>query len=145
GADQGGQDVHHGGFPGAVRAEQREDRPLGDGEVDVIEHYLVAKRLPQPGDRNRGQGGGHGGHLSSFQERRITMSPYLVRALTSTVWSEGPGPSDESSWLWIRPNCVWTSSRAAVPASMPTSISPRLVLSEAEPRVIPPTRTSPLA
>jgi hypothetical protein len=75
GADQGGQDVHHGGFPGAVGAEQREDRPLGDGEVDVIEHYLVAKRLPQPGDRNRGPGGGHCCHLSSFQERRITMSP----------------------------------------------------------------------
>ena len=75
GADQRGQDLHHGGLAGAVGAEQREDRPLGDGQVDAVEHHLVAVRLAQPGDRNRGPGGGHCCHLSSFQERRITMSP----------------------------------------------------------------------
>src|SRR5262249_12870190 len=37
------------------------------------------------------------------------------------------------------------SSRAAVPAGMPTSISPKPGLSEAEPRMTSPTRTSPLA
>jgi hypothetical protein len=69
GADQGGQDVHHGGLPGAVGAEQREDRPFGDGEVDAIKHHLVAERLPQSGRRNRRPGGGEGCHRSSLNVR----------------------------------------------------------------------------
>jgi hypothetical protein len=43
GADQGGQDVDGGGLAGAVGAEQREDRALGDLEVDAVEHDLVTK------------------------------------------------------------------------------------------------------
>ena len=43
GADQGGQDLHHGGLAGAVGAEQREDRPLGDLQVDAVENDLVAE------------------------------------------------------------------------------------------------------
>jgi hypothetical protein len=43
GADQGGQDVHHGGLAGAVGAEQRKDRPLGDLQVDAVENDLVAE------------------------------------------------------------------------------------------------------
>ena len=43
GADQGGQDLHHGGLAGAVGAEQRKDRPLGDLQVDAVENDLVAE------------------------------------------------------------------------------------------------------
>jgi hypothetical protein len=45
GADQRGQDLHHGGLAGAVRAEEREDRPLGYREIDAVEHNLVTKGL----------------------------------------------------------------------------------------------------
>ena len=47
--DQRRQDVHHRGLAGAVGAEEREDRPLGDVEVDAVEHELVAVRLAQAG------------------------------------------------------------------------------------------------
>ena len=70
GFDQGGQDLDDGGLAGPVRAEEREDRALGDRQVDAVEHDLVAVGLAQSGDRDgqRGRGGGH-------DARRITMSP----------------------------------------------------------------------
>jgi hypothetical protein len=61
GADQGGQDVHGGGLAGAVGAQQRKDRSLGNAQVDAVQHHLVAERLAQPGyrDRRLGWGGRH--------------------------------------------------------------------------------------
>jgi hypothetical protein len=56
GPDQGGQDVHGGGLAGAVGAEQREDRSLGNLQVDAVQHQLVAERLAQPGRRDRRSG-----------------------------------------------------------------------------------------
>ena len=47
GADQRREDLDHRGLAGAVGAEQGEDRPLGDVEVDVVEHEVVAERLAQ--------------------------------------------------------------------------------------------------
>ena len=77
--DQGGQDLHGGGLPGAVGAEQGEDRSLGDVQVDAVEHDLVAEGLAQPGGRDRGSRC-RGGHASSLRasfgtQRRIVMSP----------------------------------------------------------------------
>jgi hypothetical protein len=46
-ADQRGQDLHHGGLAGTVRAEEREDRPGGDLQVDAVKHDLVAVGLPE--------------------------------------------------------------------------------------------------
>ena len=40
---QRAQDAHRGRLPGPVRAEQREDRALGDVQVDVVEYELVVK------------------------------------------------------------------------------------------------------
>ncbi len=77
--------------------------------------------------------------------RRIVMSPMLVRACTSTAWSAGPGSPVASISVRTLPNCVCTSSLAAVPAWMPISMAPRLVFRLAAPRVSPPTRRSPLA
>ena len=48
GLGQGGEDVDRGGFPGPVRAEQGEDRPLGDVEVDAVKYGLVPVGLAQP-------------------------------------------------------------------------------------------------
>jgi hypothetical protein len=45
GVDERGEDPHHGGLAGAVRAEQREDGPGGNVEVDAVEHDVVAVRL----------------------------------------------------------------------------------------------------
>ena len=53
GADQGGQDLNRGRLAGAVGTEQGEDRSVGDGQVDAVEHYLVAVRLPQAGHHDR--------------------------------------------------------------------------------------------
>ncbi len=77
--DQRGQDLHGGGLPGAVGAEQGEDRSLGDVQVDAVEHDLVAEGLAQPGGRDRGSRC-RGGHAASFPvsfgwQRRIVMSP----------------------------------------------------------------------
>jgi hypothetical protein len=62
GADERGQDLHHGGLARAVGAEQREDRSLGDLQIDAVEHDLVAVRLAQPGRHDRWGGG----HVPSF-------------------------------------------------------------------------------
>jgi hypothetical protein len=45
GRDEGGEDLDGGGLAGAVRAEQGEDRPLGHGQIDTVEHDLLAVRL----------------------------------------------------------------------------------------------------
>jgi hypothetical protein len=47
GGDEGGEDLDDGGLAGAVRAEQGEDRSLRDGQVDAVEHDLVAVGLAQ--------------------------------------------------------------------------------------------------
>jgi hypothetical protein len=52
--DQRGQDVHHRGLAGAVRAEQREDRAFGDAKIDAVEHHLLSVRLAQSVGRDRG-------------------------------------------------------------------------------------------
>ena len=43
GADERREDLHSGRLAGTVGAEQREDRPLGDVEVDAVEDDLVAE------------------------------------------------------------------------------------------------------
>jgi hypothetical protein len=58
---QRGQDADDRGLPGAVRAEQRGDRAPLDGEVDAVEHDLVAEGLAQAAYRDRGICGRHGG------------------------------------------------------------------------------------
>ena len=42
GADQGREDLDRRRLAGAIRSEQREDRPLGDLEVDAVEDELLA-------------------------------------------------------------------------------------------------------
>jgi hypothetical protein len=81
GADQGRQDVHRGGLAGAVGAEQREDRPLGNVQVDAVQHELVAERLAQPGrpDRRPRSGGGRG-HAPSSRLRWPRWPRPLLRA-----------------------------------------------------------------
>ena len=49
GVDQRREDLHGRGLAGAVRAEQGEDRALGDVEVDAVEYDRVAERLAQAG------------------------------------------------------------------------------------------------
>src|SRR5674536_289826 len=46
---------------GPVGAEQREDRALGDREIHVVEHAVIAKRLADSagGDRGRGRATRH--------------------------------------------------------------------------------------
>lgn len=56
GGDEGGEDLDGGGLPGAVRAEQGEDRSFGDGQVDAVEDGLVAVGLAQS-VRGDGQAG----------------------------------------------------------------------------------------
>jgi hypothetical protein len=48
GGDEGGEDLDGGGLAGDVRAEQGEDRSFGEGQVDAVEHDLVAVGLTQP-------------------------------------------------------------------------------------------------
>jgi hypothetical protein len=53
GADQRRKDLNRRGLAGAVGAEQREDRPLWNVQVDAVEDNLVAIRLAQPDCRDR--------------------------------------------------------------------------------------------
>ena len=76
---------------------------------------------------------------------RMTTSPAVVRARTSTDSADGSGASAASSSLWTRPAAARTSSQAGVPSGMPTSRSPSLVSSTTELRTASPSRTSPLA
>jgi hypothetical protein len=78
------EDLHGGRLPGPVRAEEREDRSLCDLEVDPVEDGVVAERLSQPRDPQRGprcgRGCGHDPFLSlvsraSHAARWIVMSP----------------------------------------------------------------------
>ena len=46
-AQLGREDAHGSGLAGAVRAQQREDRPGGDVEVEAVEHGLLAEPLGQ--------------------------------------------------------------------------------------------------
>jgi hypothetical protein len=56
---QGGQDPDRGGLARAVRAEQREDRALGDVQVDAVEDQVITVGLAQPGgDDGRSCGAG---------------------------------------------------------------------------------------
>ena len=43
GRDQRGQDLHHRRLACAVGPEQGEDRALGDGEIDAVEHHFPAE------------------------------------------------------------------------------------------------------
>src|ERR1039457_1918523 len=51
--DQRREDLDGGGLAGAVRAEQGEDRPFGDGQVHPVEDRLVAEGLAEPHCRER--------------------------------------------------------------------------------------------
>ncbi len=58
GADERGEDLDHSGLSGAVGAQQGEDGPGGDVQVDAVEHGLVAVGLAEPGGRDGRTGGG---------------------------------------------------------------------------------------
>src|SRR5258708_25549061 len=47
-----GEDAHHRGLAGAIRAEQSEHRAGLDGEIDTIEHGVAAEGLADPGSSN---------------------------------------------------------------------------------------------
>jgi hypothetical protein len=70
-ADQRRQDLHRGGLAGAVGAEQREDRPAGNMQVDAVQHHLIPERLPQP-DRRDGRLDGVGSHEVSVPAAGFT-------------------------------------------------------------------------
>jgi hypothetical protein len=53
GGDQGREDLDDRGLAGAVGAEQREDRSLGDVQIDAFEHDVVAVGLAQADRRDR--------------------------------------------------------------------------------------------
>ena len=53
GADQGREDLDDRRLARAVGAEQREDRPLGDLEIDAVEHEVLAEGLAEPGRGDR--------------------------------------------------------------------------------------------
>ena len=99
-AQVGGQQVHGGRLAGAVRPEQGEHRALRHRQVDAVEDGLVAEGLPQASDTDGGRarrgrrrlGGYPGTHAqaSTRGTRRMTTSPSLVFARTSTV-SHGLG------------------------------------------------------
>ncbi len=56
GTDQRGQNLDRGGLPGAVRAEQCEDRSRWHVEIETVEHHLVTERLAQSGRGDRRPG-----------------------------------------------------------------------------------------
>ena len=60
GGKQGGQDPDGCGLAGTVRAEQREDRALGDVQVDAVEDQMIAVGLPHPSGDHGGSGGAGG-------------------------------------------------------------------------------------
>jgi hypothetical protein len=105
GLDQGREDLDDRGLAGAVGAEQGEDRPLGDVEIDAVEDDVRAERLAQAGGQDRRSHGGHGRH-----GRRMTTLPTVVRARTSTVSVDGWGASAASSALCTLPAVERTSS-----------------------------------
>ena len=61
GGGERGQDVDGGRLAGPVRAEQGEDRALGHGQVEAVEHDLRAEGLAQAGDGDGGGGGSWSG------------------------------------------------------------------------------------
>ena len=85
------QDVHGRRLAGAVRAEQRGHRAGRDGQVDAVEHDLVAVRLPQPADLDRRVSWVPFGDRGAHRARRTAMSPNWVRARTATVCSDCGG------------------------------------------------------
>ena len=150
GADQGREDLDDGGLAGAVGAEQREDRSLGDVQVDAVEHDGARRSdLRRPvaaiADCGRVMGSPLGLRLiavrdggSRSRRRRCERAPRRSRP-TSRGRRRPRGRCGRC------PNWELTSSQAAVPSRMPTSRSPILVSSTTEPRTTSPSRTSPLA
>ena len=136
-------------LPGAVRAEQREDRSPRDVQVDAVEHDVVAERLAQPGRRDRRLGllRGHG-----VPSPRVEWSGAAdgdvaeggARAHLDGLVGLLRAGWRSSSRLRTCPNPVFTSSHAAVPSAMPTSRSPVAVPSATEPRATSPRRMLPL-
>lgn len=60
GTDQCRKDLHRGGFPGPVRAEQRKDSPGRHIQIDAVEHLVITVGLAQSGRRDRRwAGAGH--------------------------------------------------------------------------------------
>jgi hypothetical protein len=53
GGDQRREDLDGGGLAGTVGAEQREDRALGDSQIDAVEHDLVPEALAEADRRQR--------------------------------------------------------------------------------------------
>ena len=54
GGNERGEDPHDRRLARSVRAEQREDRSLGHGEIDAVEHGCLAERLPHAGQDDGG-------------------------------------------------------------------------------------------
>src|SRR6185437_6719078 len=134
----------------AVRAEEREDRRLGDLEVDAVEDDLVAERLAETRDLDgrpdARRDGAHGRASASSAPARCTaMSPNEVRARISTAVSPGPGRSEASSSLLTLPNFVFRSSHAGTPSATPMSTRPKAVSATTEPCPTARRRMSPFA
>ncbi len=59
GGQQGGEDVDDGRLAGAVGPEERVDGALRDGQLDAVQHGVLAVGLGESGDLDRGVGSGH--------------------------------------------------------------------------------------
>ncbi len=77
--DQGGEDPDHRGLAGAVRTEEGEDRPLGDRQVDAVEHHRLVKGLAHPGGE-RWPVGGPRSSCPSWSVARSGRSPAATSA-----------------------------------------------------------------
>ena len=131
GTDHRRQDLHGRRLAGAVRSEQREDRPLGNAEVDPVHGDRVVEGLPQP-DRFECRLGRDGVHRSSLpmlltEERWTTMSPIEVWARTSTASSPGSGGSAWARSFRTWPNFVSRSNQAGTPSRTPIPTLPNAV------------------
>ena len=118
GADQRGQDPHRGGLAGTVGSEQREDRPLGDMQIDAVEHHLLAKRLLQPGchDRPLGSGGSHAPSFSMSVALVATTSPSMhvvgFTAVSSRFQVPASSMCGRSTWA-ASTGSFWSCSHAS--------------------------------
>jgi hypothetical protein len=59
GGQQGGQNVDDGRLAGAVRSKECVDGALLDGQVDSVQHGMVAEGLGESSDLDRRVRGGH--------------------------------------------------------------------------------------
>ena len=138
GGDQRREDLDDRRLAGAVGAEQREDRALGDVEVDAVEHERGRRRLAQSERDDR-----EAGRIMPPPDRDVADA--IVRARTSTFSSVAPGASAAPrACCRTRPavaSHVEPRGRALADADLDVAGA---VSSTTEPRTTSPTRTSPL-